>query len=181
MITELISLVESGGGASAVDALAEVVQNAAANVGEAAREKCLNLVSESFRSSGADGKSLASYSGFHANSIISDGFIQSIASLVVAIANVWPPETLQSIVDGYLVFGTPASLISSHTILALLDPDSAQESGKLFLDLGSGTFRSVAQKIVESASNERVAIARPAREARDILRNMSSSELDGIF
>ncbi|KAF9019240.1 ARM repeat-containing protein [Hymenopellis radicata] len=164
VITELISLVESGGGASAVDSLAEVVQNAAANVGEAAREKCLNLVSESFRSSGAD-----------------DGFIQSIASLVVAIANVWPPETLQSIVDGYLVFGTPASLISSHTILALLDPESAQESGKLFLDLGSGILRSVAQKIVESASNERVAIARPAREARDILRNMSSSELDGIF
>jgi hypothetical protein len=41
----------------------------------------------------------------------------------------------------------------------------------------------VALKVKESAANERPTISRPAREARDILKNMAANEesLAGIF
>ncbi len=65
--------------------------------------------------------------------------------------------------------GTPASPISSRVILAVLD--AASEAGgkepNLFENLG--LMASVAQKVHESCANERPNIARPAREARDLL------------
>ena len=181
VITELITLVDAGGGANAIDALAEVVQNAAGNVGEAAREKTLNLVSETFRSSGGDGKQSSHPSSYDCSYIILDGTLQSVAALVASMANVWPAELLSPLVDAHLVYGTPASLLSSHTILALLDEDLTTEPGKLFTDLGDDILRSVAQKTIESAGSDRPGIARPAREARDLLKNMSHPELDGLF
>ena len=60
VITELITLIETGGEGTAVDALAEVVQNAGTNIGEAAREKISAFVTDSFRSPGTDGKCLSS-------------------------------------------------------------------------------------------------------------------------
>lgn len=47
-----------------------------------------------------------------------------------------------------------------------------------------GVLRSVALKVKESAANERPVIARPARDAREILREMAANgeeSLLGIF
>lgn len=56
------------------------------------------------------------------------------------------------------------------------DPDG---SPNLFqkLDL----LRSVAQKALESAANEKPNISRPAREARDTLKEMNDPNLKGLF
>lgn len=42
-------------------------------------------------------------------------------------------------------------------------------------------LRSVAQKVQESAASDKPIIARPAREARDILKEMDDEDLHGFF
>ncbi|KAG1731829.1 armadillo-type protein [Suillus paluster] len=74
--------------------------------------------------------------------------------------------------SAYLISGTPPSTLASHIILAVLAPDSddyLEPAATLFAKLG--LLRSVALKVKESAANERPTISRPAREARDILKN----------
>jgi len=83
-----------------------------------------------------------------------------------------------------LISGIPPSTLASHTILAVLSPDSddyPEPAATVFAKLG--LLRSVALKVKESAANECSAISRPAREARDILKNMAADEesLAGIF
>ncbi|KIY74096.1 ARM repeat-containing protein [Cylindrobasidium torrendii FP15055 ss-10] len=166
VITELVTLVENDGGQYAVDAITEVVENAPTTVGDASKEKIINVVSDIFRSPGSD-----------------EGLAQSVANLIAVMASVWSADLLSPIVDSFLAYGTPASLISSRTILACLDPDVSLEPAKLFYALGGDVFRSVAQKTLESATSDRPVIARPAREAREILKSLaqSSPELDGLF
>ncbi|KAG1762385.1 armadillo-type protein [Suillus occidentalis] len=86
--------------------------------------------------------------------------------------------------NAYLISGTPPSALASHAIVAVLSPDSddyLEPAATLFAKLG--LLRSVALKVKESAANERPTISRPAREARDILKNMAVDEesLAGIF
>lgn len=89
--------------------------------------------------------------------------------------------------SAYLVSGTPPSALSSHTILAVLQPDDTDDhvppNETLFATLG--VLRSVALKVKESVANERPMIARPARDARDILKEMAAADgeesLVGIF
>jgi hypothetical protein len=76
--------------------------------------------------------------------------------------------------------------LSSHTILAVLQPDDADECVRpdetLFGKLG--VLRSVALKVKESAANERPAISRPARDAREVLKEMvadGKESLVGVF
>lgn len=98
---------------------------------------------------------------------------------------IFPPScVLTTFTSAYLVSGTPPSTLASQTILTVLSPDSEdypEPADTLFAKLG--LLRSVALKVKESAANERPAISRPAREARDILKNMGASEesLAGIF
>lgn len=78
--------------------------------------------------------------------------------------------------------GTPASVLSSQVILAVVTPDDDSDNGNepnLFQKLL--LLRSVAQKVLESAANERPSIARPAREARDLLKELEDDSLQGIF
>ena len=79
--------------------------------------------------------------------------------------------------------GTPASVISSHTLLAVLSPDeegdSPTDGENLFQKLG--LMRSVAQKVIESVGNEKPSIARPAREAREALRYIDDESLQGLL
>ena len=89
-------------------------------------------------------------------------------------------------ISAYLVSGTPPSALSSHTILAVLQPEETDEriqpNETLFAKLG--VLRSVALKVKESAANERPAISRPARDARDVLKEMAGDGeeiLVGIF
>lgn len=77
--------------------------------------------------------------------------------------------------------GTPQSVLSSQIILAVLDPEENGfvEDTNLFSQLG--VLRSVAQKVLESASNERPPVARPAREARELLKGVDDECLSGLF
>lgn len=44
-----------------------------------------------------------------------------------------------------------------------------------------GLMKGVAQKILENAANEKPIVARPAREARDFIRELDDSSLKGLF
>lgn len=44
-----------------------------------------------------------------------------------------------------------------------------------------GLMRRVAQKALESAASDKPFIARPAREARDLIRDLDDEELAGLF
>ncbi|KAF9059496.1 armadillo-type protein [Rhodocollybia butyracea] len=152
VITELIGGVqasEEGIAASLVLALANVVEGAVENVGEQAREACVEVVHDAFKEN-------------H-----DESYVQSIASLVVALS-IWP-DLLQPIVETYLVSGTAASMISSRVVLAVLEAASqdASEGSNLFEKVE--LMASVVAKVNESCTNERSNIARPAREARELL------------
>jgi hypothetical protein len=83
----------------------------------------------------------------------------------------------------HLVAGTPPSVISSQIILAVVTPDEdvedELEGPNLFQKLN--VMRKVAQKALESAANEKPFIARPAREARDLIKELDDESLIGLF
>ncbi|KAI9573329.1 armadillo-type protein [Boletus coccyginus] len=157
--------------ASFVLALSHVVRSAVMHSGVAdkVRETCVELVHEAFR-------------GTHQSQ--PDHYIQVMAGLVASLST--NPQSLKSVVNAYLVSGTPPSALSSHTILAVLEPEATdgrvRADETLFGQLG--VLRSVALKVEESAANERPAISRPARDAREVLKEMvadGGESLVGIF
>ncbi|KAF5388930.1 hypothetical protein D9757_005118 [Collybiopsis confluens] len=152
VITELIGGIRTSEEAiagSLVLALANVVDGARENIGEKAREACVEVVSDAFKES-------------H-----DESFVQSIATLMVSLT-IWP-DLLQFVVETYLVSGTAASTISSRVILAVLEAASEDSSNGPNLFENLGLMASVTQKVHESCANERPNIARPARDARDLL------------
>ncbi|KAF8131842.1 armadillo-type protein [Boletus edulis] len=154
--------------ASYVLALAHVVKSSEVHggVGDKVRETCVELVHEAFRGTQED------------------HYVQAMASFVASLSATHP-RSLKSVVNAYLVSGTPPSALCSHTILAILQPDDTertQPEETLFGKLD--VLRSVALKIKESAANERPMIARPARDAREVLKAMAADgeeSLVGIF
>lgn len=66
---------------------------------------------------------------------------------------------------------------------AVLRPDEEFENpddpSNLFQKLG--VLRTVAQKVLESAANDKPIISRPARDARDALKEMDDASLRGLF
>jgi len=74
----------------------------------------------------------------------------------------------------HLVAGTPTSVLASHCVLALLTadddalPDTVPEPFRPILP-------SIARKIQESIGTEKANIARPAREAKELLRKLDNS------
>ncbi|KAG6915850.1 hypothetical protein DXG01_009609 [Tephrocybe rancida] len=165
VITELISGVKGNDEAiasSLVRALASVVRSASKNVGEKARESCVELVSDAFRE------------------IHGDTYTQAVGDLVSSLSE--SPELLRPIVTSHLVVGTPQTMLGAHIILAVLTPDDDDdddEQPNLFQKLS--LLRSVAQKVLESIGNEKPVIARPSREARDLLKELEDESLDGLF
>ena len=81
----------------------------------------------------------------------------------------------------HLVAGTTPSVISSQVILAVVsaDEDTEDEGPNLFQKLN--LMRKVAQKALESAASDKPFIARPAREARDRIKEMDDDSLLGLF
>ncbi|GBE83943.1 eIF-2-alpha kinase activator GCN1 [Sparassis crispa] len=160
VITELITGVKSnddGIAGSLMFALAQVVHSAGSNVGEKAREACADLVSESFRES-------------H-----DEYYIQSVASLFAALSAY--PDLVKPVVEAYLTAGTPASVLSSHCILAVLSPDEdfhQSQDTTVFQTLG--VLRSVRQKVQESIASEKPSISRPAREASSLLKSIDDEQ-----
>ncbi|KAJ3555288.1 hypothetical protein NM688_g2669 [Phlebia brevispora] len=76
----------------------------------------------------------------------------------------------------HLVGGTPVSALSSHCILAALSPDEDayhhEPNTALFESLS--VLQSVAQKVQESTASDRPAVARPAREAKELLKSIDA-------
>ncbi|KAH7929550.1 ARM repeat-containing protein [Leucogyrophana mollusca] len=170
VITELVGSAKGSEeeiAASFILALSQVVQNASAHsgIGDKARDTCVELASEAFRESR------------------DDHYVQAVATLIQSLSAY--PEALRPLVSAYLVSGTPASPLSSHAILAVLSPESEPHLSldkTLFAKLG--VLRTVAQKVKESVANERPSISRPARDARDILKEMAAhgdESLSGMF
>ncbi|CCM02945.1 uncharacterized protein FIBRA_05060 [Fibroporia radiculosa] len=162
VITELITGVKSNDdsiASSLVLALAYVVKNAGTNVGEKAREACVEIVAEAFRE------------------VHAEGYSQAVATLFSVIS---PPQILQPIIEANLLVGTPPSVLSSQCILAVLSPDddltsSDPDAPNAFQELG--VLRSIAQKVQESVASDRPSISRPAREARDLLKEFDEAGL----
>ncbi|KAI0366693.1 ARM repeat-containing protein [Pilatotrama ljubarskyi] len=165
VVTELLTGARSNEdeiAASLLLALARVVRSAGSNVGEKAREACVELVAEAFR-------------GQH-----EEPYNRSVAALFAALCQF--PEIVQPLISSYLVAGTPQSVLSSLCIRAVVssdDDDDSQEGPNVFQQLG--VTRAVAQKALESAANEKPSIARPAREARDLLKASGDDALQGLF
>ncbi|KAF8911690.1 armadillo-type protein [Gymnopilus junonius] len=165
VITELIAGargIDDAIATSYIIALSHVIRNASRNVGDQARETAIELVSEAFRES-------------H-----SEHYAEAIGSLVKSLSD--KPELLRPIVESHLVSGTPPSVISSHVILAVLSEsdDTHPTTGRnLFQNLK--LMRKVAQKTLESAGHDQPFVARPAREARDLIKELHDDSLVGLF
>ncbi|KAI6117782.1 armadillo-type protein [Pisolithus croceorrhizus] len=170
VVTELINGVrgsEEEIAASYVLALSHVVRSAQAHggIGEKAKESCTELLHQAFRETHDDHYTLA------------------MASLFVSLSA--DPESVKPIVSAYLLSGTSPSALSSQSILAVFGSDDSNRldsSETVFAKLGF--LRSIALKVKESAANERPIISRPAREAREFLREIAANgepSLAGIF
>ncbi|KAH9007605.1 ARM repeat-containing protein [Lactarius deliciosus] len=160
VVTELIAGARSNGDAvagSLVLALSYVIKNASANVGEKTREASLELVSDAFKE------------------LHDEYYLQSIAAVFAALSiydNLVDP--LVRHVSVHLVAGTPPSVLSSYSIIAFLsteDDTPAAVVPKPFRSILS----SIAQKIQESIGTEKPNIARPAREAKELLRKLDEN------
>ncbi|KAI6101038.1 armadillo-type protein [Pisolithus croceorrhizus] len=147
--------------------LSHVVRSAQAQggIGEKAKESCTELLHQAFRETHDDHYTLA------------------MASLFVSLSA--DPESVKPIVSAYLLSGTSPSALSSQSILAVFGSDDSNRldsSETVFAKLGF--LRSIALKVKESAANERPIISRPAREAREFLREIAANgepSLAGIF
>jgi hypothetical protein len=72
-------------------------------------------------------------------------------------------------------------MTSSHAILAILSAgeESADLHKNLFQSLS--LMRSVAQKVLTNVASDRPAIARLAREARDLLKTLDDESIADLF
>ncbi|KAG6896538.1 hypothetical protein C0992_007574 [Termitomyces sp. T32_za158] len=164
VITELITGVKGNDEAiatSLVRALANVVRSASKNIGEKARESCVELVIDAFKE------------------IHGETYTQAIGELVSSLSD--SPELLRTMVTSHLVAGTPQTMLGAHIILAVLTPDEEADDVQPNLFQKLSLLRSVAQKVLETIGNEKPIIARPSREARDLLKELEDDSLDGLF
>jgi len=164
VITELITGIrgnEDSIASSFVVALSRVLHSASQNVGEKAYESCVEIVADAFRNSR------------------SENYSEAIGGLVKSLST--KPELLRPITESYLVVGTPPSVTSSQVILAVVssEEDEEDEGPNLFQKLK--VMRKVAQKVLESAASDKPFIARPAREARDRIKEIEDDSLLGLF
>jgi len=157
VVTELISSAKSNDAAVAASfvlALSHVIKSAGTNVGEKARESSLELVSDAFKEP-------------H-----DEYYLQSTAALFASLSTYG--NLVDPVVRAHLVAGTPPSVLASHSILALLTTDDGTPIATV-----PEPFRSilpnVARKIQESIGTEKPNIARPAREAKELLRKLDDS------
>ncbi|KAA1470496.1 ARM repeat-containing protein [Dentipellis sp. KUC8613] len=158
VVTELITGAranDDGIAASLVLALANVIRSGGKNVGDKAKEACVELVSDAFKES-------------H-----DESYMQSVAALFAAIS-VSNEQLVQPIVETYLIGGTPPSVLSSRCILAVLSGD--EDTPHLEIPhVFQPVIQGINQKIQESIGTDKPNIARPAREARDLLKKMDES------
>ncbi|KAI9508386.1 ARM repeat-containing protein [Russula earlei] len=157
VVTELITGAKSNDdvvASSFVLALSYVVKSAGENVGGTALEASLELVSDAFRE------------------LHDEYYVQSTAALFAALSTYG--SLVDSVVRTYLMAGTPPSVLASHCIVALLATDTGAPPTTVPRPFQT-VLPSIAQKIKESIGTEKPNIARPAREAKELLRNLDDS------
>ncbi|KAF8627766.1 hypothetical protein AX17_006131 [Amanita inopinata Kibby_2008] len=166
VVTELINTAKASEDAiagSLVLALANVVYNASQNIGDKAKEACVEFIADAFREDHEE------------------TYYQPLGSLISAMTPFH--ELLRPVIESNLVVGTPINLASSQVILTILSPDEyfiiGDDTQNVFQKLS--LLRAVAQKVLQSIGNDRPFIARPAREARDLLKNIDDDSLQGLF
>ncbi|KAF5374683.1 hypothetical protein D9615_008940 [Tricholomella constricta] len=165
VITELITGVKGNDEAiatSLVRALASVIKSGSQNVGEKARESCVELASDAFRE------------------IHGEHYTQAIGELVSSLSKEHP-DLLRPLVTTHLVAGAPQTMLAAHVILAVLTPDEEADDIPENLFQKLSLLKNVAQKVLESIGNEKPSIARPSREARELLKELDDESLDGLF
>ncbi|KAJ7252741.1 armadillo-type protein [Mycena haematopus] len=164
VVIELVTGIKSNDdsiSSSLILALSNVVKSASQHLGEKAKESCVELATDAFRES-------------H-----DENYAQAIGELVAALAIY--SDLLRPLVEAYLIGGTPPSVVASHTIVALLTPEDESRTLEPNLFQRLSLLKSVAQKVQESAANDKPFIARPAREARELLKELDDEILQGFF
>ncbi|KAN0130768.1 ARM repeat-containing protein [Lactarius tabidus] len=157
VVTELIAGARSNIDAiagSLVLALSYVIKNASANVGEKTREASLELVSDAFKESHEE------------------NYFQSMAAVFAALSIY--DNLVDPLVRAHLLAGTPPSVLSSYSIVAFLNTEDGTQLASVPKPFRS-LLPSIAQKIQESIGTEKPNIARPAREAKELLRKLDDS------
>ncbi|CAE6445982.1 unnamed protein product, partial [Rhizoctonia solani] len=136
--------------ASLVLALAGVVKNSGANVGSASRQAIIELILDSA------GKS-------DSGQAHQDNYNAAVGQLFASLGD--QPD-VKPIIDAHILANTPTSALSSQLLLALV-----QDSPQTLI-----TFKcapSAVKKVVQSIGTDQPSVSRPAREARDVLKNSS--------
>ncbi|KAG8701507.1 translational activator of GCN4, partial [Ceratobasidium sp. 395] len=134
--------------ASLVMALASVVKNSGANVGAASRQAIVELIMES---SGRSESGQAHHENYNA----------AIGQLFASLGD--QPD-VKPIIDAHILANTPISPLASQLLLAVV-----QNSPQTLI-----TFKcaaSAVRKVVQSIGSDQPNVARPAREAKDVLKN----------
>ncbi|CAE6499296.1 unnamed protein product [Rhizoctonia solani] len=135
--------------ASLVMALAGVVKNSGANVGSASRQAIIELILDSA------GKS-------ESGQPHQDAYNTAIGQLFASLGD--QPD-VKPIIDAHILANTPTSPLASQLLLALV-----QDSPQTLI-----TFKcapSAVKKVVQSIGTDQPSVARPAREARDVLKTL---------
>ncbi|KAJ7224326.1 armadillo-type protein [Mycena pura] len=164
VVTELVTGIRSNDDAiasSLILALANVVKNASQHLGEKAKEMCIELIGDALRESHED------------------NYAQAVGELLRSLGVF--PEIVRPLVETHLVGGTPPSLIASHVIVVVLTPDEENDDNGSNLFQKLSLLRGVAQKVKESVGSDNPFIARPAREARDLLKDLDDESLQAFF
>jgi len=81
----------------------------------------------------------------------------------------------------HLVVGTPATVLSSQIVLAIVSNEDEEDGERPNLFQTLRVMRKVAQKVLECAASDKPFVARRSREARDIIKHLSDDTLIGLF
>jgi hypothetical protein len=149
LITELIGGIRSAEkdvAPSVVNALAAVCNSAGKNIGPAAKGTIIELVEEAF-------------SNAH-----NEPYNTAIGAVLAGLAK-HDAETIRPVVDTFLAAPTPPLALVSVSILSILEgaPDAFAT-----LDVAEDICR----KVQASVGSDSSSVARPAREARELLRQL---------
>lgn len=164
LITELVGLVRSSEKdiqPSVANALGAVCASAGKNIGPAAKSVIVELVEEAF-AEGRSGQSIVDPSAVGSADNV-ETYNKSIGTIVAGLAKS-EPESIRSIVDDFLGAPTPPTMLVSLVILAILEA-----APSTFHTLG--TVEEVVKKVQASVGIDSSGVARPAREAREIMRS----------
>ena len=148
LVTELVGLVrtsEKEVQPSVLNALGAVCASAGKNISGPIKSNVVEMVEEAF----GEGRS--------------ETYNKSVGNVVAGLA-ISDPESVRPIVETFLAAPIPPSMMTSLVILAILEQAPAT-----FHQLG--TVEDVIKKVQSSVSVDSSAIARPARESRDIMRS----------